>query len=236
MDFKSKIKLPEVTSLPTPSSDTEGDVLKKGDSVYICRDSRWRKIYPPVNWGIDVPRLCGLTPQYIVWPRSSTTASITPGNTRTFYVPIVVPYGCVVSAITINVTTAASSGTNTLGIYDSRHLNNYYYPYNLLRSGSVAVNSTGFKTVTFGTSLELQSGELYFLALNNPLSTSYNITCLSNTASAIGQYFGDTTNSLAPWCIIRSESALSNPAPTSGYLTSTVMPLFTLTLSDIFLY
>jgi hypothetical protein len=235
MDFKSKIKLPEVTSLPTPSSDTEGDVVKKGDSVYICRASRWRKIYPPVNWGIDVPRLCGLKPQYIVWPRSSATAAMAPGNTRSFYVPIVLPYGCVVTAIAINVATAASSGSNTLGIYDSQRNNNYYYPNNLLRSGSVAVNSTGYKEAAFNPSLELLSGELYFLALNNPLSVSYQITGIT-TSNVVGQYFGVSPNSFLPFGIMRIETSLADPAPTSGYTTSTIMPLFTLPLSDIFLY
>jgi hypothetical protein len=159
---------------------------------------------------------------------------MSPGNTRTIYVPIVLPYGCVVSAISIKVDTAASSGSNTLGIYDSLRNNNYYYPNNLLRSGSVAVNTTGSKTVTFGTSLELQSGELYFLALNNPLTVSYDITLASGVI--IGQYFGNSAFSLTPWSIIRSESSLSDPAPTSGYSASGTMPLFTLTISDIFLY
>jgi hypothetical protein len=227
----------EVTTLPTASSELEGMLVRKDDSIYLCRDSRWRKIYPPVNYGIDVPCLAGLKPSYIVWPRANATAAVSPANTLTYYVPIVVPYGCVVSAMTINVTTAASSGNNNIGIYDSerRTVSNseYYYPNNLLRSGTVAVNSTGFKTVTFATAIEFQSCELYFLALNNPLTTSYQITGIN---AIIGQYFGNTTNSFAPWCIRTTGTSLANPAPTSGYGTSAIMPLFTLTLSDIFLF
>jgi hypothetical protein len=224
----------EVTTLPTASSELEGMLVRKGDSIYLCRDSRWRKIYPPVNWGIDVPRLCGLKPQYIVWPRSTTTASTAPGNMRTIYVPITLPYGCVVSAISINVATAIS-GTNTLGIYDSQRLNDYYYPNNLLRSGTVNVSTTGFKTATFGASLELLPGELYFLALNNPLSGTYSVTGLSSQG-AIGQYFGNVTSDFTPWCVRRTETSLPNPASTSDYVLFNGSPLFTLTLQDIFLY
>jgi hypothetical protein len=143
-----------------------------------------------------------------------------------------------VSAISINVTTPASSGSNSLGIYDSERRNisgsDYYYPNNILGSGTIAVNVGGTRTVTFGTPIELLPGELYFLALSNPLSTSYQITGINT--GIIGQYFGATTNSVAPWCIANTNTTLSNPAPTSGYTTVSIMPLFTLTLSDIFLY
>jgi hypothetical protein len=238
MEFKSKIKLPEVTSLPTPSSDTEGDVVKKGDSVYICRDSRWRKIYPPVNYGIDVPRLAGQRATRLVWPQATNIINQN-AQIATVYAPLVVPYGCVVSSISINVTTALSGSTALLGIYDSelRDINNggYYYPNNRLRSGTINTGTTGLKTVTFDTPLELLSGELYFLAFARSASGTLNITSVQS--APFYQLYNALDNSYNIWAIVHSNTSMPDPAPTSGYTNTTgYCPVFTLTLSDVFLF
>jgi len=239
MDFKSKIKLPEVTSLPTPSSDTEGDVVKKGDSVYICRAGRWRKIYPPVSYGVDVPRLCGLRPNYMMVPVGTSITNVIFPGMQACFVPFISPYGAIVTAISISVYTPLSGGVAEVAIYDSelRNLSSggSYYPNNRLIWGTVPVDTTGIKTLNFSsTPLELLAGELYFCALCNPQSGSFSLYCLTNSAynNPYIHFNGGTVRAIPKI----SATSLPNPAPSSGYSFFTAIPVFWLTLSDVFLF
>jgi hypothetical protein len=214
-------------------------LVRKGDSIYLCRDSRWRKIYPALK-GPDIPCLAGTKPSYITWPRTGQISSGFIGSNFIFFVPIVIQYAALISGIAINIAQASSTGIAYLGIYDSerRTVSNsdYYYPNNLLRSGSIGVNSIGIKTVTFSSALELQSGELYFLSFLADDVANLSISRTMSFNPIEGQFFCDYAISYANHTItLAGYSTLPNPAPSTGYFASNTTPIFSLMLSDIFL-
>jgi hypothetical protein len=91
---------------------------------------------------------------------ATTTLAMT--NNTSYWMPFAVNRNINISAISINVSTAAASTSETVGIYNSNLTN--LYPNTLLGSVTLDTTTTGLKTGTLSTAITLTPG-MYWIAL-----------------------------------------------------------------------
>jgi hypothetical protein len=218
-------------ALPTNSSDPAG-TFDEG-SIYYDNSLKTIKQYSLGSWqllpdfsslsGIPVPLL---TTGLNVCPFSATataTTTLAMTNNTSYWIPFSVNRKTTVSALSVNVTTAATNSSETVGIYNSNLTN--LYPNTLLGSVNLATASTGLKTGNLTTAITLTPG-VYWIALASngaPTLTALAVGSLKTLA------YSSTT---AVTHYRNTGTTLPATAPTSGYTAgTTAFPLVLMTIS-----
>jgi hypothetical protein len=152
---------------------------------------------------------------------SRTTLAMS--NNTSYWIPFIVNRKINVSAISINVSTAATGSYESVGIYNSNPTN--FYPNTLLESVTLDTGSTGLKTGTFSSSITLTPG-IYWTALASEGTPT--LTALSG-GSLLALAFSGTS---AVTHYRNTGTTLPSTAPTTGYSAgTTAFPLVLLTIS-----
>jgi hypothetical protein len=217
-------------ALPTSSSDPSG-TFDEG-SVYYNTSLRVIRQYSQNSWqflpnfsSVQNPppilvtglRVC----PFAMTATATTTLAMT--NNTSYWMPFAVNRNISISAISINVSTAAASTSETVGIYNSNLTN--LYPNTLLGSVTLDTTTTGLKTGTLSTAITLTPG-MYWIALASdgaPTLTAIGENTLLplaySTTTAVTHYRNTGTT-------------LPSTAPTTGYTAGTgAFPLVLLTIS-----
>jgi hypothetical protein len=154
---------------------------------------------------------------------STATGTLTMTTNTSYWIPFAVNRRTTVSTLSIDVSTASSGSSETVGIYNSNQTN--LYPQALLGSVTLDTSSTGLKTGTSATAITLTPG-LYWIAIASngaPTLTAIDVGSLLPLAysgtSAVTHYRNTGTT-------------LPSTAPTTGYTAGTeAFPLVLLTIS-----
>jgi hypothetical protein len=217
-------------ALPTSSSDPSGTF--DNGSVYYNSSLRTIKHYSQNSWqflpnfsSVQNPppllvtglRVC----PFAITATATTTLGMT--NNTSYWIPFAVNRRTTVSAISINVSTAANNTSETVGIYNLNLTN--LYPNTLLASVTLDTSTTGLKTGTLATEITLTPG-IYWIALASngaPTLTALAVGSLLplaySTTTAVTHYRNTGTT-------------LPSTAPTTGYTSGTgAFPLVLLTIS-----
>jgi hypothetical protein len=216
-------------ALPTNSSDPSGS-FDEG-SIYYNDSLRVIRQYSQESWQFlpNFSSLLGtptplLTTGTNVCPYNTTataTTTLEMTNNTSYWIPFAVNRRTIVSAISINVTTAANSSSEIVGIYNSNPTN--LYPNTLLGSVTLATNSTGLLTGTLATVVTLTPG-IYWIAL-----ASNGAPTLTAVGSLVPLAYSGTT---AVTHYRSTGNTLPSTAPTTGYTNGTgAFPLVLLTIS-----
>lgn len=129
------------------------------------------------------------------WPTAAGTGALGTAN-RVFLIPFTVQYPIDINRVNIEVTTAYSSGGNAvIGFYDSSGNRTHHTAI------TTAFESTGVKTVTLGSTVNLTPGPYFFaiatdsttIAFRTVAGTSVTIP-LWNADSVSGSSFGYCAN------------------------------------------
>jgi hypothetical protein len=217
-------------ALPKSSGDPSGS-FDEG-SVYYDSSLRTIKHYYQDSWQF-LPNFSSVTNPspilvaglrvcpYAANATATTTLAMT--NNTSYWIPFAVNRRTSVSAISINVSTASSGSSESVGIYSSNLTS--LYPNTLLTSVTLDASSTGLKTGTLATAITLTPG-IYWIALassGTPTLTALAVGSLLSLAysgtSAVTHYRNTGTT-------------LPSTAPTTGYTAGTgAFPLVLLTIS-----
>jgi hypothetical protein len=217
-------------ALPKSSSDPSG-TFDEG-SVYYNTSLRVIKQYSQNSWQFlpNFSSFSNPSPLLVTGLRvcpfamtSSATTTLAMTNNTSYWIPFAVNRNISISAISINVSTAASSTSETVGIYNSDLTN--LYPNTLLGSVTLDTTTTGLKTGTLSTAITLTPG-IYWIALASngaPTLTAIGENTLLplaySTTTAVTHYRNTGTT-------------LPSTAPTTGYNAGTgAFPLVLLTIS-----
>jgi hypothetical protein len=218
-------------ALPTNSSDPPG-TFDEG-SVYYDSSLKIIRHYSQGSWQFlpNFSSLLGtptplLTTGLRVCPfamTSTATTTLAMTNNTSYWIPFAVNRRTTVSAISINVSTAGTSSSQNVGIYNLNTTN--LYPNALLSSVTLDTSSTGLKTGTLATAITLTPG-IYWIALAS--SGTPTLTALA-VGSLLPLAYSTTT---AVTHYRNTGTTLPSTAPTTGYTSGTgAFPLVLLTIS-----
>ena len=128
---------------------------------------------------------------------------------ESFYYPFVATFDGVLAELKFNVETAGTSGTNLkVGIYSESN----GLPNALLGSATVAVDSTGDKTVTsFSSTITLESGVVYFFAFVRDVAND-NVVLKALATTSFGWIPVNTTSQTNFNILSNGEDDLDLPA------------------------
>lgn len=128
---------------------------------------------------------------------------------ESFYYPFLATFDGDLAELKFNVSTAGTSGTNLeVGIYSESN----GLPNALLGSATVAVDSTGDKTVTsFSSTITLEAGTMYFFAFVRDVAND-NIVLKALTTVSFGWIPVNTTSQVAFNILSNGEDDLNLPA------------------------
>jgi hypothetical protein len=150
---------------------------------------------------------------------STTTLALT-ANYQ-YFLPFYVTINTLVSSLGYEVTTAASSGAASVGIYSTQLNGNLVIPYQPLASATgMNITTTGIKTATVGSSITLHAGVIYWASILVTGGVTVR-ACVSPTRMLQSAL----TSLLVSVRISNSSGNLVNPAPTSGYTGNASAPL-----------
>ena len=128
---------------------------------------------------------------------------------ESFYYPFVATFDGTLAELKFNVETAGTSGTNLkVGIYSESN----GLPNALLGSATVAVDSTGDKTVTsFSSTITLESGVVYFFAFVRDVASD-NVVLKALATTSFGWIPVNTTSQTNFNILSNGEDDLDLPA------------------------
>jgi hypothetical protein len=223
--FLHPIALPTNPNDPSGSFD-EGSIYYN-DSLSVIRQysqGSWQFL-PNFSFLLGAPRpllATGLRVcPYATTATSTTTLGMT--NNTSYWIPFAVNIRTTVSAISINVTTASTSSSQTVGIYNSNLTN--LYPNTLLESVTLATTTTGVITGTLTTAITLTPG-IYWIALAS--NGAPTLTALAVGSLVPLAYSG----TIALTHYRNTGTTLPSTAPTTGYTNGAgAFPLVLLTIS-----
>jgi len=138
-----------------------------------------------------------------------------------FFLPFYMTEDRVVNTMGYEVTTAASSGSAAVGIYNTQVVNGISMPYELLTSATgMDITSTGIKTATVSPSITLRAGVLYWASIYTTQFVNVR-SCVSPTRMLVGPFINPI------YSIRRTNNSgnLVNPAPTTNYLGAFFLPI-----------
>ena len=217
-------------ALPTSSSDPSGS-FDEG-SVYYDSSLKTIKHYSQGSWQFLPNFSSVLNPSpilvtglrvcpYVASAVATSTLAMT--NNTSYWVPFAVNKRTDVSAISISVSSASTSSSESVGIYSSNLTS--LYPKTLLTSVTLDTSSTGLKTGTLATTITLTPG-IYWIAL-----ASNGAPAL--IALAVGLLLPLAYSTTTPVTYYRNTgTTLPSTAPTTGYTAGTgAFPLVLLTIS-----
>jgi hypothetical protein len=223
--FLHPIALPTSSSDPSDSFD-EGSIYYN-DSLEAIRQysqGSWQFL-PNFSFLLGAPRPL-LTTGLRVCPYTTTataTTTLAMTNNTSYWIPFAVNRRTTVSAISINVSTAANNSSQVIGIYNSNPTN--LYPNTLLGSVTLATTTTGVITGTLTTAITLTPG-IYWIALAS--TGAPTLTALA-VGSLVPLAYSGTT---AVTHYRNTGASLPSTAPTTGYTAgTTAFPLVLLTIS-----
>jgi len=127
-----------------------------------------------------------------------------------FFLPFYLTEDRSISVMGYNVTTAPSTGSASVGIYNTQVVNGISMPYELMTSATgMDITTVGIKTATPTPSITLRVGVLYWASIH----VSQNVTlrsCVPPSRMLLGLF----TNPLVSLRI--TASGLVNPAPSTS--------------------
>jgi hypothetical protein len=156
---------------------------------------------------------------------STTTLALTANNQ--YFLPFYVPVYRSIQSLGFEVTTAASSGTAAVGIYNTQIVSGIAMPNQLLASiTGMTITTTGIKTATGSSSplITLRTGVLYWASIYVTAGVTVR-ACVSPTRMLLSTF----TSPLVSVRISNSSGNLIDPAPTSGYTGNTSAPILVYT-------
>jgi len=142
---------------------------------------------------------------------TSTTLAL--AENRQYFLPFYLTEDRSITTMGYNVTTAASSGTAAVGIYNTQVVNGISMPYELLTSATgMNITSTGIKTATPTPGITLRVGILYWVSI---LVTA-NVTV--RACAPVTRMLNMFLNSITSVYLNNNTGSLVNPAPTDNYI------------------
>jgi hypothetical protein len=204
--------LPEVSSLPSPSTALKGAIMMTAaGNVYFCDGTNWHQLnlgrwaYPKRS---SAPKIVG-----DVSGAALTTQALT--ASRQYFIPLVVPRPVALTGLRISVTTA-SSGAANLGIYGNTVVSGDDAPGNLLASiaSTLDTGSTGNKDGTITGGYTLLPGVLYWASLIGSAAATLRAMATTSIQAALGR-IANSANGVSYLYASGSGSTLPDPAPTS---------------------
>ena len=163
-------------------------------------------VYPALS-SVRIPGIAYNTFTEIV---SETTLPI-PVNTQQF-VPFYLTRDLAINTLGYSVSTAASSGSASVGIYNTQVVNGISMPYELLTSATgMNITSTGIKTAAPTPSITLRAGILYWVSIYATGNVTLN-ACVTPTRMVRNV----SLNLLVSIRISNSSGSLVNPAPSTS--------------------
>jgi len=150
---------------------------------------------------------------------NSTTLALA-GNQQHF-IPFYLTEDRSITEMGYNVTTAASSGSASVGIYNTQVVNGISMPYELLTSAmGMNITSTGIKTATPTPSITLCVGILYWASIL--LTANVTLRACAPVTRMLNVFFNPITSVY----LNNNTGSLVNPAPTNNYIAqSTTAPI-----------
>jgi hypothetical protein len=217
-------------ALPTNSSDPSG-TFDEG-SVYYNTSLRVIKQYSQNSWQFlpNFSSFSNPSPLLVTGLRvcpfamtSTGTTTLGMSNNTSYWIPFSVNRNISISAISIYVSIAASSTSETVGIYNSNLTN--LYPNALLGSVTLDTTTMGLKTGTLSPAITL-TPDMYWIALaSNGAPTLIALT----VGSLLPLAYSSTT---AVTHYRNTGTTLPSTAPTTGYTAEiSAFPLVLLTIS-----
>ena len=142
---------------------------------------------------------------------------------RQYFLPFYLTSDTSIATISYEVTTAASSGTAAVGIYNTQLVNGISMPYELLTSATnMNITTSGIKTATVSPSITLRAGFIYWVSIH----VTGNVAL--RTGTMITRMLLNSTTPLLCISTVNTTGNLVNPAPsTSGsYAGHAFLPFF----------
>lgn len=176
-----------------------GEWVSYAGSLYACNGNVVSStVVPPLDPGWDLASTAPVPAAYsgaLMFPAGATTTvtftSIGSGASR--IAPIVVPVGASIAGLSVEVTTGEASAVARLGLYADSGSG---YPGLLIDHGTVACDTNGIKSLTFGSAAVGQG--LMWVALKAEVGTTCAVRGVNTPSSYVSV---DTTvsagNSLA---------------------------------------
>jgi hypothetical protein len=142
---------------------------------------------------------------------TSTTLAL--AENRQYFLPFYLTEDRSITAMGYNVTTAASSGSAAVGIYNTQVVNGISMPYQLLTSATgMDITSTGIKTATPTPSITLRAGIMYWASIL--LTANVTVRACAPVTRMLNTFF----NSITSVYLNNNTGSLVNPAPTDNYI------------------
>jgi len=150
---------------------------------------------------------------------ASTTLAL--AENRQYFLPFYLTEDRSINTIGYNVTTAASSGSASVGIYNTQVVNGISMPYQLLTSATgMNITTTGIMTATPAPSITLRVGVLYWASIL--VTANVTVRACAPVTRMLNIFF----NSITSVYLDNNTGSLVNPAPTNNYIAqSTTAPL-----------
>jgi hypothetical protein len=142
---------------------------------------------------------------------TSTTLAL--AENRQYFLPFYLTEDRSITAMGYNVTTAASSGSASVGIYNTQVVNGISMPYELLTSATgMDITTAGIKTATPTPSITLRVGIMYWASIL--VTANVTVRACAPVTRMLNMFF----NSITSVYTNNNTGSLVNPAPTDNYI------------------
>jgi hypothetical protein len=154
---------------------------------------------------------------------STTTLALNANNQ--YFLPFYLTEDRSIASMGYEVTTAASSGSAAVGIYNTQVVSGLSMPYQLLTSATgMNITTTGIKTATVSPGITLRAGILYWASIYVNIGVTVR-ACVSPTRMLMSSL----TSPLVSIRVSNSSGNLVDPAPASGYTGNNSAPILVYT-------
>jgi len=182
-----------VTSLPTPSSELAGAVVRltTNNRPYWCNGSAWVDMSSGEHTGALAWARRSASPKIAGDVGGTALGTLALTASRQYFVPFTVPRTVDLTGLRISVTTAVA-GTAAIGIYDNTRVSGNDSP------GILLVSATGLDTGTTGdktgaVSYTLNPGTLYWASLIGLAAAMLRALAVGSIQTSLGRTANSTT-------------------------------------------